>query len=311
MRRFTPLDIETSSLDEDVRALMEDIDASLADFAQRLEAERENQRRNAPTAGMRIALPEIAAPEPAVTESKAETPAVEPALKRTAESPADTGLLAELEREARQKAGDDAGNPEARKLRDRRIHESLERAFRFFDVFSRHANALAPAIARSYPLDGQPAYANLQWREAIVRSRRHSLSESALLDNVAFRVYLMAPAPVSVTVRWNKLKSFRKDMHILDLATADGLEVNESVEEGDVTLQLSPRFPLQVTFRANYESGRIDILSRNLDGFGIAAFACAPDEITQEFLDGIGRFLLARSHTLPAALRRVHRRAEL
>jgi hypothetical protein len=76
-------------------------------------------------------------------------------------------------------------------------------------------------------------------------------------------------------------------------------------------MHLAADFPVQLTFGANYDSGRIDVLSRNLDGFGIAAFTCNPDDVTQGFLDDLGRFLLARSNSLPAALHRAHCRAEL
>jgi hypothetical protein len=100
-------------------------------------------------------------------------------------------------------------------------------------------------------------------------------------------------------------------MHIMDLRTAEGMDLDGVVEAGERVMHLAADFPVQITFGANHDSGRIDVLSRNLEGFGIAAFTCMPDDVTQEFLDGLGRFLLARSNNLPAALRRAHCRAEL
>jgi hypothetical protein len=302
MSRITPLDT-SPSLDDDIRALMEDIDSSMADFERRLEAERLRQAR--PVAAEPAAIPKPRVAQPPVGAAPEALSEAAPAVPA---APAVGGLLAELAAEANEKSGDRASR---RAVDDRRIHEALDRAFRFFDVFCRHANALTPAIGRSYRLDNQTSYGDLRWQEAMVKSRRDSLSEAALLDFVAFRVRLAAPAPVTVTLAWNRLDAFKKDMHILDLRTAEGLDLDGVVEQGEISMRLAADFPVQITFGANRDSGRVDILSRNLEGFGIAAFTCAPDDITQEFLDDLGRYLLARTHNLPGALHRVHCRAEL
>jgi hypothetical protein len=307
MSRFSRMDT-SPSMDDDIRALMEDIDSSMADFERRLEAERMRQPRPAtaePASAIpkpRIAQPPVEAAPAAAPEAHSET------VPAAATDPAVGGLLAELAAEANEKGGDRASR---RTIDGRRIHEALDRAFRFFDVFCRHANALNPAISRTYRLDTQTSYGDLRWQEAMVKSRRDSLSEAALLDFVAFRVRLAARAPVTVTVGWNKLDAFKKDMHILDLRTAEGVDLDGVVEQGEIVMHLAADFPVQITFGANHDSGRIDVLSRNLEGFGIAAFTCDPDDITQGFLDGLGRYLLARTHNLPGALHRVHCRAEL
>lgn len=300
MSRFTPLDT-SPSLDEDIRALAADIDASMADFERRLEAERMRQPR--PGAGQKIPAPQtkLAPAGPVVPASPPASTAM------PAPPPAAGGLLAELALEAGARGDVHA----QRAVDEQRLHAALDRVFRFFDVFCRHANTLAPAIGRTYRLDSHSAYAELRWQEALVKSRRSSLSEAALLDFVAFRVRLAAPAPVTVTVGWNKLDAFKKDMHLLDLRTAEGMDLDGVVEGGELVMHLAADFPVQITFGANYDSGRVDVLSRNLEGFGIAAFTCNPDDVTQEFLDDLGRFLLARSNSLPAALHRAHCRAEL
>jgi hypothetical protein len=308
MSRFTPLDTSIS-LDEDIRRLAADIDASMADFERRLETERMRQPR--PEVGQKIQapLPKLGAPAPAAPvppPAAAPQPVVRTKAAPVAAPPAG-GLLAELAVEVGAKGDEHAQHV----VDERRLHEALDRVFRYFDVFCRHANTLAPSVGRIYRLDAQTAYADLRWQEAMVKSRRNSLAESALLDFVAFRVRLAAPAPVTVKVGWNALDAFKKDMHILDLRTAEGLDLDGVVEKGELVMHLAADFPVQITFGANYESGRIDVLSRNLDGFGIAAFTCTADDVTQDFLDDLGRFLLARSNSLPAALQRARCRAEL
>lgn len=316
MRRFTPIDTSTS-VDEDIRALMDDIDASMVDFEKRLEEGRIRQPR--PVSEEKIPAPQAKfAPAPPAEPAQPAAPVapVAPASAAPAEPPKAPatqpsgagGLLAELEREAKEKVGDRAVKLAAN---SQALHGALDRAYRYLDAFCRHVNALAPAVDRTYRFDNRCVFADLRWQDANVKSRKNGLSEFALLDFVAFRVRLAAPNPVSVSVSWNRIDAFKKEMHVLDLRTAEGMDLDGVLEKDERIVRLAADFPVQITFGANYESGRIDILSRNLERFGIAAFVCSPEDVTQEFMDDLGRFLLARSNTLPAALQRAHCRAEL
>ena len=289
--------IPSTSLDEDIRALMADIDASMADFERRLDAEQAKQRPL-------VALDEtpLSPPQPAVPAPKS----TDEAPPR--ESPVSGGLLAELELAAKEKLGAGKGDTTAQ---DREVHDALSRVFRFLDAFCRHINVLQPSIARVYRLDTRSAYAGLRMGAAMVQSRRRSLSEKALLDYVSFRVRLTAPTSLAVPLNWDRIEAFRKEMRLLDLQIAVGADPDGRIEGDEVVIDLAPSFPVQITFAANYDSHRIDILCRNLEGFGIAAFTCATRDVGDELLDGLGRFLLARGNTLPAALHRVNSRAEL
>jgi hypothetical protein len=71
-------------------------------------------------------------------------------------------------------------------------------------------------------------------------------------------------------------------------------------------LALAPDFPLQISFKGNYKMHRIDVSSRNLEGFCVSNFILDIAEVNQDFLDELGRFLLSRSPSLPGALRRVN-----
>lgn len=301
MSRFRTLD-SLAPMDEDVRALMADIDASLADLEKHLESARSESE---PAAKPAEASPDQ--PKPEATP----TPAAEPEAVSAPPPVEAGGFLAELERETRVAAGTGRSVAETQAADARLIHEALGRVFQFFNSLCRYANALAPTIERVYRLDGQIAFTELKWRDAATRSRQQSLRERALLDYVVFRVSLVAPAPVAVVRRWDQMEALRKDMHILDLREVEGIEGGDELAQGLVRMHLAADFPVQVTFRANYSRNRIDLLSRNLEGFGIAAFTCAPADISQQFLDDLGRFLLARASKLPPGLNRVHCRAEL
>lgn len=301
MTRFRQPSTEVSA-DADVKALMDDIDASLADFEKRLQAEQAapgNQaapsivHRAQPMPG-REELPEIAG-RPA---------------ERISPAPA-SGFLAELEREAAELSGTGESEARQRELRERRVHETLGRIFQFFDAFCRHANTLAPAITRPYRLDAQIAYTNLEWQEASVRYRLQNLREKSLMDYVALNIRVAAPAPVKVVRRWDQIEQLKKEMHILDLKPAEGIDLDEKPQQENVSIRLAPEFPIQLTFRGNYRKERIDLLSRNLDGFGIAAFVCEAGNLSQQLLDDLGRFLINRSNRLPEGLEPIQLRSQL
>jgi hypothetical protein len=52
----------------------------------------------------------------------------------------------------------------------------------------------------------------------------------------------------------------------------------------------------------NYADGSVDLESNNLDGFGAMTGKLNPELLQSNILDGIGRFLMGRSSTLPPEL---------
>lgn len=303
MSRFRPTD-NSKSMDDDIRNLMEDIDASLVDFERRLEAERLRHARPVSPVPTKIPRPESALP---VIEPIREP---EPVVA-SAPGEAVPDFLAELEHEANVRSGNDDSDAIRRSAEERLLDETLKRIFKFFEVLCRHSNALAPTIKRAYRLDLQTAFPELTWQDASVRSRRQSLQEHALLDYVAFRVRLAAPEPIEVLRRWDQMEALHKEMHHFGLRTLEGLEVEEEVSPGEIRVRLAPEFLLQVTFRANYKKNQLDVLTRNFEDFGLAAFSCGPGDVTQAFLDDLGRFLIDRSKRLPSALQRNLGRKEI
>lgn len=268
---------------------MADIDASIVDLDRRIEAGRQPERKSVLETARRTGQPELP-----VVAAEATAPIT------AAEA---SSFLAELEREAAEKFGGGDAHALETEARARRLHEALGRIFHFLNLLCRHSNALTPAIGRNYRLDAQIAFADLKWHDATVRFRRQGLSEQALMDHVVFAVHLIAPAPITVTKRWDQIEALKKEMHLLALQPAEGIDFDEKPQQEHVAVTLAPDLPVQLTFRANYKRDRIDLLCRNLDGFGIGVFVCAPEDVTQQMLDDLGRFLLNRADKLPSALR--------
>jgi hypothetical protein len=220
-----------------------------------------------------------------------------------------TDFLAELEHEVAIQNQLDAANnglgSKTSREKAQLLHESLFSIFSFFNKMSRHANLLAPEILRSYRLDSQTAYSGLRWKGAFADCRKQDTSERSLLAHVSFRVRLVAPEPIPFVRRWDQLDTLKKELHMLNLRTVDEFLFPKKAEQEFVEMELAPDFPVQISFQGNYAADRIDVLSRNLEGFGIAAFTLDRDRVDQSMLEGLGRFLMSRSDKLPDALRRI------
>lgn len=310
MKQSRPANQSPIAADDDIRALIEDIDASLEDFDKRLELERRRQNqvpsRFEPP---RVAMPALPAEPARIEPSLAEREP--PVVQEAASEATATSLLEQLAQEASRKAGVQALTAADREQRARRIHVALGRISQYFEEFCRYVSMLTPEVPRTYRLDQNVGYAGLSLREARVKARKDSLSEVALLDFVGLHLRLAAKAPITVHVRTDRLAAFKKDLHVLDLRIAEGMELDGIPDPTGMTFRLSPDLPVQLTFGANIDEDRIDILSRNLEGFGISAFLLAPEDVDRALLDGIGSFLLARTTTLPPQMRRAHYRDQL
>lgn len=277
-------------VDEDIRALMADIDASIGNLEQRLEESRRGAPSTTRSITETVARPAAAAPTVAPTASAAPQ--------------ADSGFLAELAAEADELIGSHSSDQE-RRARALLLHESLERIFLFLNQLARHSNHIGPKVNRAYRLDTKTEFADLTWTGAFADYRKQDLSERALLAYTGFRVRLVAPRPLTVSRRWDQMKALRDEMHILNLHTLDNQEPIGSPTRENINVVLAPDFPMEMRFKGNYDSGRIHVLARNIEGFGVAAFDLDPQAVDQSLLDGLGRFLVFRTNQLPPALRRV------
>ncbi|NOT99359.1 MAG: hypothetical protein HOO97_09765 [Sideroxydans sp.] len=213
-------------------------------------------------------------------------------------------LLAELAGEATQKLKALQSEEHDRQTRSKHLHEALGKIFQFLNPFATHLNRIKPIIHRPYSIDPQTVYNELQWNEAYADYRKQSLSDTAFYDHVSFRVRLNAPAPVIVKRRWNEIESLKKELDAFGLRTLDDLDVvvrSQSKQEF-FEARLAPDFLMRIQFQGNYDTGKIDLLCANFDGFGLASYMLDPDTVNQQLLDDIGRFLIGRQESLPSLL---------
>ncbi len=188
----------------------------------------------------------------------------------------------------------------------RRVDDALNRIIKFFNPFIRHANEVEPSINRTYHYDARTIYCDLKWRGATIDYRKQSIADDALMEYVTFSVNLYAPEPVQLKRPWVPIETLKKELHHLRLRLLDDVEtVNKKTRHEWLNARLAPDFPVQIRFQGNYAETDIDVLCRNIDSFGVTANKLMPEDVTPEFLDSLGFFLLGRSDKLPVQMKRV------
>jgi hypothetical protein len=215
-----------------------------------------------------------------------------------------SGFLAELAGEATQKLEVLRAQQQDRQALVQGVNAALDRTFQFFNLFTRHLNALEPDVPRVYALDGKAQFSRLKWKSGLVEYRKQSLADNALLDHVYFQARLAAPEPVAVVRRWEQFEEIRKDLLAYGLRSVEDMHEMWRNRPQKVTFQIAvePEFLLRMRFRGDYENGSVDLECNNLDGFGGMKGKVDPELLRAGIFDELGRFLLGRSRDLPREL---------
>lgn len=215
-----------------------------------------------------------------------------------------SSFLAELAGEASQKLEAQRNQQQDQQAKNQSVNAALDRAFQFFNMLTKHLNALEPEVPRIYALDGKAQFSRLKWRKGIVDSRKQSLADNALLDHVYVQVRLDAPEPITVVRRWEQYEGTKKDIEAFGLKPMADLHDlwRNRVQKANFQVNLEPVILVRMHFQGNYADGSVNLECNNLDGFGEMKSRLQPEMLQAGLFDGIGRFLMGRSANLPQEL---------
>ena len=143
----------------------------------------------------------------------------------------ETGLLAGLAQEAKEKLGSMQSMLQENQAKARRVDDALNRIIKFFNSFIRHVNAVEPSINRTYRYDARTIYCNLKWRGATIDYRKQSISDEALMEYVTFSVNLYAPEPVQLKRPWVPIETLKKELQHLRLRLMDDMETGQQEDQ--------------------------------------------------------------------------------
>jgi len=217
-----------------------------------------------------------------------------------------SGFLAELAGEATQKLEAKRAQQQDRQAMTQSVHAALERTFQFFNLFTRHLNALEPDIPRVYALDGKTQFSQLKWKSGMVEYRKQSLADNALLDHVFFQIRLSAPEPVVITRRWDQFDETKRELNAFSLRPMQDLDDlwKSRPQKDTFQVPVEPELLIRTRFQGNYDEGGVQLSCHNLEGFGSVTFKLHPEQIQSGLFDEVGRFLMGRTHALPQELLR-------
>ncbi|MBI4742578.1 MAG: hypothetical protein HY777_13740 [Betaproteobacteria bacterium] len=297
--RFGRVRHDTVSADQ-VKALMDDIDSSIASIDERLRAYEADppspaggrHASNLPFPTIDLAAQRtlsephktVARPPPEMTEA----PSVRP--------PQD--LLAELARCAEEHAQDSIVQSRSQQETEQRLDRVLRTVFDYLHQFTRHVNVIRPAIPLNYALDLRNRFGALQWHEGTVDYRTRSKSEAALIETVSVRVRYATEA-LEILQPAEKAKAMRDELHLLNLTIGDETNVVLPGRGCGVRFTLAGSIPVQLNFRSDLASGKIVVRGRNVSTLGLSAYLIDPDKLSRASLDAVGLNLLGRSGRLP------------
>lgn len=285
-------------MQQDSKDLSASLAFDMADFDKRLEQTQQETsrilRQSAIPEQNREAGRTVIAPDAAPAPPKQEI----------GETPPESGLLARLAREAKENMDSKQSIDKDRRARASGVHDALDRIIKFLIPFIQHVNNIEHNISKTYRLDARTVFANLKWQNATVDYRKLGFAEDSLIAYVVLNVNLSAPEPVMLKRPWDQFEALKKELQHLRLNVLDDLhDLYKKPQQEWLQARLDPVLQLQLLFKGNYENGKIDIATHNIEELGPAAYRLEPEDISPKFLDELGLFLIERSDKLPAQFR--------
>lgn len=219
-----------------------------------------------------------------------------------------SSFLSELAGEATQKLEAQRAQQQDRQMMTQSVNAALDRTFQFFNLLTKHLNALEPEIPRVYALDGKAHFSQLKWKRGMVEYRKQSLADNALLDHVFFQVRLTVPEPIMLTRRWDRFDETKKELDAFGLKTQEDMDDlwRSRPQKDTFQVYLEPEFSIAMHFQGNYGDGNIDLAFKNLKSFGAMKGKLKSELLQPGLFDEVGRFLMGRSLALPQELQLAH-----
>jgi hypothetical protein len=304
--------------DDQVKALLDDLDSSITSFDERLRAFEAETAIATPGFGRSTDVPfpcldlggQHAWPElPGKSaHTLAQTPSQTPPPARTRElASAETGrgassapdLLTELARSAEAHAQNRIVDSRLQQEVEQRFDQVLRTIFDYLHEFTRHVNVLKPVIPLTYALDFSHRFGALQWAEGFVDFRTRSKSEIALIESVSVRLRYATPT-LDIIQPLEKVHALRHELHLLNLTITDEEKVVIPGKGHGIRFTLADSIPVQLTFRSDSARGKIVVRGRNIGALGLCAYLIDLNRLARTSLDAVGLNLLGRSSRLPA-----------
>ncbi len=202
------------------------------------------------------------------------------------------GLLDDLKKQtADQRAREEAEQDEKAQRESvyrEQIKPKLEQIFSFLHEFSEHLNYIKPDTRVTYELPGKVILGDLlQGNYSLKSDSRNTMSE------IVFKFYCQAEGGLFIDTmekgRFNRLKEFLHQNRI-PCQTRDHKDSKQNVIGGEINVE--KRVPVVFKFSADIDNSCITLWIRNFGRLGTRKFILFPNQISEQFLDNLGRYVM-------------------
>lgn len=169
-----------------------------------------------------------------------------------------------------------------------RILPRLEAAYTYLSELVQHLNVVRPDVRAGYELAGFGRLDGLRQGDYAVRAdSRQNMRE------VALELLCRGDGPVEFEVRGkDNIERQVEQLRATGLAWTERQTRDDSHDLTHCRFIVQTAVPASFTFRADIEASAIDLLLRNFEHFGTRRIQLLPDQVSEQFLDGLGLFLL-------------------
>ena len=207
------------------------------------------------------------------------------------------GLLDELRQESESAKNREATEKErARKLKeayDTEVNPKIEKAYQYLKELEEHLNYLKPDISVDYEFPGFGVLEALKQGEyGMVKGRQE------ILKQVPFK--FLCKSKDNLTFKVEGKKQLHNIMQELDRA---GIRFSAKKARGSnndvigAEMNVEPVIPVSILFEGVLETSGINLTITNYDHFFSATTFLNPEQVTDEFLDELGKYILRKPNT--------------
>jgi hypothetical protein len=251
----------------------------------------------------RVAAAPIA---PARGEAKP-APASPPPTAPTAATAVPGGsLLDRLRREAEAKRMTDSQVFASHGRMQRAMSDGLQSVFQYLREFCEQLNVLKPPYPSTYKLHNVVEMEGLTWQEGRTDYRLlPQANDERLFDQVTFRFRLGAGRELRIEREAPAHETFRKMLIEANIAYQEEEFRNQKSHVERAVYTFPAEVKAGIALSADYQTGEIRLLVRNIRRFGAAEYRLPVEMLKQETFEEIARLVLGEENRVDKMFRRV------
>ena len=175
-----------------------------------------------------------------------------------------------------------------------RLAPGMRRIFRYLSEMADHLNYLKPDVDVEFSLPGFGRVPDLRQGDYTVTA-----DSTAQMRKIAFRFHCQGTDPARFKIRPLSVAKDLADLlvsHGIQFYSRDYRESGRAVV-GEV-FEVQPNIPMRIVIEADVERTLIRLSIINFDAPGTQQASYTPEEITEDFLEDLGNYLLRKNTNL-------------